>query len=199
MWDVTMTNMNVNYEQADDDGQAQQNGDGNEYNYDDDINELCTNLYMVSARCDKHYRAYSSMSKNAKYAQAVAQEDLTCDFIDSVAVGNYGQDGFINVGNGYTVEKSSGWMGNSMYAQEYGHYITEVTPLQIFGLIASILAVGILAVWSATLHKSLSKGGPWKPRRGLRNASPEQPDDLTRQNSGVMMGRSASNTSYYMS
>ena len=196
MWDVTMTNMNVDYEKADvDDDHAQQN---NEYNYDYEINELCTNLYMVSARCDKHYRAYSSMSKNAKYAQAVAQEDLTCDFIDSVAVGNYGSDGFINVGNEYTVEKSSGWMGNSMYAQEYGHYITEVTPLQIFGLIASILAVGILAVWSATLHKSLSKGGPWKPRRGLRNASPEQPD-LTRQNSGVMMGRSASNTSYYMS
>ena len=197
MWDVTMTNMNVNYEQADVDDQAQQNGDGNEYNYDDDINELCTNLYMVSARCDKHYRAYSSMSKNAKYAEAVAQEDLTCDFIDSVAVGNYGADGFIKVSNDYGVEKSS-ILGNSMYAQEYGHYITEVTPLQIFGLVASILSLIILGAWSATLHKSLSKGGPWRPRRGFRNASPEQPD-VTRQDSGVMMGRSQSNTSYYMS
>ena len=197
MWDVTMTNMNVNYEQADVDDQAQQDGDENEYNYDDDINELCTNLYMVSARCDKHYRAYSSMSKNAKYAEAVAQEDLTCDFIDSVAVGNYGADGFIKVSNDYGVEKSS-ILGNSMYAQEYGHYITEVTPLQIFGLVASILSLIILGAWSATLHKSLSKGGPWRPRRGLRNASPEQPD-VTRQDSGVMMGRSQSNTSYYMS
>ena len=143
MWDVTMTNMNVNYEQADVDDQAQQDDDENEYNYDEDINELCTNLYMVSARCDKHFRAYSSMSKNAKYAQAVAQEDLTCDFIESVAIGNYGADGFIKVSDDYGVEKSS-ILGNSMYAQEYGHYITEVTPLQIFGLVASILSLIIL-------------------------------------------------------
>ena len=198
MWDVTMTNMNVNYEQADVDDQAQQDEDDeNEYNYDEDVNELCTNLYMVSARCDKHFRAYSSMSKNAKYAQAVAQEDLTCDFIESVAIGNYGADGFIKVSDDYGVEKSS-ILGNSMYAQEYGHYITEVTPLQIFGLVASILSLIILGAWSATLHKSLAKGGPWRPRRGLRNASPEQPD-VTRQDSGVMMGRSQSNTSYYVS
>ena len=200
MWDVTMTNMNVDYEQKDvDDDHAQQ--ENNEYNYDDDINELCTNLYMASARCDKHFRAYSSMSKNAKYAQAVAQEDLSCDFIDSVALGNYGADGFIKVAEDYSVEKSSGRMGNSMYAQEYGHYITEVTPLQIFGLVASILSLIVLGVWSATLQKTLSKGGPWRPRRGLSNVSPAGDEaDVTRQDSGVMMGRAQSNaTAYYVS
>ena len=64
------------------------NNDDDNINYDDnEINELCENLYEVSARCDKHYRSYNSKSKQAKFAEAVAQEDLTCDFIDSVVMG----------------------------------------------------------------------------------------------------------------
>ncbi|KAL7543857.1 hypothetical protein ACHAXR_013227 [Thalassiosira sp. AJA248-18] len=186
--------------------EGNQDDDGDNYNYDDDeINELCENLYKVSARCDKHYRSYSNKSKMAKYAEAVAQEDLTCDFIDSVVMGNYNEMGIVNLGDDYQVESQTGWMADNMYAQEYGHYVSEITGLQIFGLIFSILAVGILAVWSMTLHKSLTKTGPWRPRRGLRSnapgaagASPVE-DDINRQNSGIVMGRSASNTSYYMS
>jgi len=51
----------------------------------------------VSARCDKHYRSYSNRSRQSQYAEAVAQEDLTCDFIDSVVMGNYNEMGFVNL------------------------------------------------------------------------------------------------------
>jgi len=183
-------------------GNADDDDDGN---YDDsEINELCENVYEVSARCDKHYRSYSNRSRQSQYAEAVAQEDLTCDFIDSVVMGNYNEMGFVNLDENYQVEgqgqRESSWMANNMYAEEYGHYITEVTPMQVFGLLASMLAVGILAVWSMTLHKSLTKKGPWRPRRGFRsNAPANAAQDLSRQNSGIVLGRSASNTSYYMS
>lgn len=179
--------------------------DGDDTNYDNnEINELCENLYLVSARCDKHYRSYTNKSKQAKYAEAIAQEDLTCDFIDSIVMNNYNENGFVNLGQDYQIERQAGWMSDNMYAQQYGQYAAEVSPLQIFGLVASILLVCILAVWSMMLHKSLTKAGPWRPRRGLRSPAPVSTNhagaaDLSRQNSGIVMGRSASNTSYYMS
>jgi len=176
-------------------------------NKGNEINELCESVYEVSARCDKHYRAYNNKSKQAKYAEAMAQEDLTCDFIDSIVMGNYNEMGEIDMDQGEYggARGQRAWMAKNMYAQQYGHYITEVTPLQIFGLIASIMAVCILGVWSMTLHKSLSKTGPWRPRQGygVRSPPPAQNQaaaaDLSRQNSGIMMGRSGSNASYYMS
>ncbi|KAL7534851.1 hypothetical protein ACHAXR_006124 [Thalassiosira sp. AJA248-18] len=172
-----------------------------QYNYgDDEINEICESLYEVSARCDKHFRSYTTKTKQAKYAEAVAQEDLACDFIDSVVMGNYNEFGYVNLSDDQM--EQTGWLGNSMYASEYGHYITEVTPLQIFGLVATIAICGILAVWSMTLHQSLSKRGPWRPRRGMMSsrtaAETPQAADINRQNSGIVMGRSQSNASYYM-
>merc|ERR1712086_108401 len=65
----------------------------------------------------------------------VAQEELSCDFIDSIVMGNYNEMGFVNLEDS---DSQSGWLKNNMYAQEYGHYITEVSPLQVFGLVASI-------------------------------------------------------------
>jgi len=166
---------------------------------DGEINEICESLYQVSARCDKHFRSYSTKSKQAKYAEAVAQEDLSCDFIQTIVMGNYNEMGFLNLSDDYTVEGQPGWMGNSMYAQQYGHYITEVTPLQVFGLLASIAACLILAGWSNSLHASLSKRGPWRPRSGFTNRNVAPQDDVARQSSGIVMGRSQSNASYYMS
>eukprot|EP00581_Thalassiosira_minuscula_P034576 CAMPEP_0184447172 /NCGR_PEP_ID=MMETSP0740-20130409/3482_1 /TAXON_ID=385413 /ORGANISM="Thalassiosira miniscula, Strain CCMP1093" /LENGTH=695 /DNA_ID=CAMNT_0026816735 /DNA_START=63 /DNA_END=2150 /DNA_ORIENTATION=+ len=176
------------------------NGDDDDGNYggSNEINDLCEMLYEDSARCDKHFRSYNTRSKRAKYAEAVAQEDLTCDFIDSIAMGNYNEMGEIDVGDNYQIGQAA-WMRNNMYAQQYGHYVSEVTPLQIFGLIMSILAVILLGMWSSSLHRSLTKAGPWRPRRGFRSPAPANTAaDLNRQNSGIVMGRSESNTSYYM-
>ena len=132
------------------------------------------------------------MKKNTNYAEALAQEDLTCDFIDSVVMGSFTEDGFVNLGDDYTPQ-TTGWFGKNRYAQEYGHHISEITPLQIFGLIFSILAVVILGAWSTALHKSLGKP-VWKARRG----DVREPRDISRNPSGIMMGRSASEASYYV-
>ena len=105
-------------------------------------------------------------------------------------MGNYNEMGNVNMKTDYTVEgQNPGWMGNSMYAAEYGHLLTEVTGLQIMGLCLSILAVIILFMWAGSLHRSLSKAGPWKPRRGFRSSAPAAEADLSRQNSGIVMGR----------
>mmetsp|Transcript_26313 Transcript_26313/g.56516 ORF Transcript_26313/g.56516 Transcript_26313/m.56516 type:complete len:684 (+) Transcript_26313:42-2093(+) len=174
--------------------------DRTDINYDStEVSELCENLYKVSARCDKHFRAYSNKSSQAKYAEAVAQEDLSCDFIDSIVMGNYDENGIINLRNNGGNTQQTGWMANTIYGQQYAQYVSEVTPLQIFGLVASIMAVAVLALWSMTLHKSTTKQGPWRPRRGLNAGGPEKANDLNRESSGIVMGRSASNTSYYVS
>lgn len=191
------------YEESDYMEQYEAQNDGNNQDEEDDnrvqqeVNDICENLYLVSARCDKHFRSYNSRSKMAKYREAMAQEELSCDFIDSIVMGNYNEMGFVNLEDS---DSQSGWLKNNMYAQEYGHYITEVSPLQVFGLVASIAAVGILGVWSMSLHKSMSKKGPWRPTRGVRNvAAPGSAADLGRQDSGIMLGRSRTDASYYMS
>lgn len=167
-----------------------------------EITDICESLYMASARCDKHFRSYNARTQRAKYAdayaEAVAQEDLSCDFIDSVIMGNYNEMGLLNLKD-YQIDDSPEWLQKNIYSQQYGHYITEVTPLQIFGLIASIAACAILAVYSTSLHRSVSKRGPWRPRRGVNSTAPSgQAEDVTRQNSGIVLGRSQSNVSYYM-
>ena len=168
-------------------------------NNDNDINELCVALYEYSARCDKHYRVYNSKTSSAKYGDAVAVEDLTCDFIDSVVMGNYNEMGFVDIGTDYTVEVTSGFLADNAYAQKVNQEIHNVSPLQVFGLIASLMACAILGAWAATLHNSLTKAGPWRPRRGFRTTTASPDQEIDRQNSGIVVGRSASNISYYMS
>lgn len=172
------------------------------YNNDDaadqeDINELCVALYEYSARCDKHFRVYNSKTSTAKYADSIVEENLSCDFIDSIIMGNYNELGFVDIGTEWTVEATSGFMADNAYAQKINQEVHKVSPMQVFGLIASLMACAILGVWAATLHQSLTKAGPWRPRRGFRAATPAQ--EIDRQNSGIVVGRSASNTSYYMS
>jgi len=174
------------YEASNDDLSAAQMNYGN-----NEITEICENLYLASARCDKHFRSYTSKSKQAKFAEVIAQEELTCDFIDSVTMGNYNEMGF--------EQKQSGWLADNMYTQQYGRYISEVNPYQIFGLVMSILAVIILSIWSLKLQNSLSKRRAWRPRRGLNNVEPSQHARVSRHNSGIVMGRSQGKASYYLS
>lgn len=133
--------------------------------------------------------------------------ELSCDFIDSVVTGDYDETGFIKIDNSTLPYGTGSFLKNNIYYEEYGHFAEEVTPFQIFALVGSLAAVCLLALWSAALHRSLSKKGPWRPRRGLNNmmnrargkAVGDDPVDISRQNSGIVMGRSQSGGSYYMS
>jgi len=175
---------------------------------DNEINELCENLYQVSARCDKHYRSYSTMASLAAYAEAVAREDLSCEFIDSIVMGNYDEFGFINGDtlNNYNSEAKSGVFSNSMYAEEYGHLVSDINGAQYAMLAIALIACSVLGLWAYDLNHSLKNNGKrWVPQR-FRQA----PSILKRGNSGVTTARSEvepaaaseisdRNQSYYMS
>jgi hypothetical protein len=70
-------------------------------------------------------------------------------------------------------------------------FTQEVTPLQIFGLFASIGACAIFALWAVVLTKNISPSKMCRnARRGFRSNVP--PSGLiTRQDSGIVLGRSA--------
>lgn len=179
--------------------------------YPDDeteISELCTNMYMKSARCDKHYRMYSTKTSSSAYAQAVLEEDMSCDFIDSVVMGNYAESGFANIDNmeDYTTpENKNMFTDNVLYAQ-YGSQVQDVTAPQIWGLSAALLACAVLAGWAASLNKSLNKGTSWRPRKAMNVTGEDDAVTMQRRVSYVTPEASvapvelnARNNSYYMS
>lgn len=162
-------------------------------------------MYLASARCDKHYKSYSSANKNAKMSNYYSNQDLSCEFIQSVVEGNYNELGFVNVNLNNSSDNSGNLLTNSIYYEEYGHYAQEVSPLQIFGLCASILACAILALWASSLKGVMANvKAPWRPRRGFRSSNAPAADPVARNESGIALNRSAtmergrSTSSYYM-
>jgi len=175
---------------------------------DTEISEICTSMYMLSARCDKHYRMYSTKTSSAAYAQAVLEEDLTCDFIDSVVMGNYAESGFANIDTmqDYTTEENSNMFTNNMLYAQYGSQVQDVTAPQIWGLSAALLACAILAGWAASLNRSLNKGTSWRPRKAMNLTSEDDAVTMQRRVNYVTPEASvapvdlnARNNSYYMS
>lgn len=167
--------------------------------YDDEVTELCETLYTMSARCDKHFRSFSTKSTQAKYAQALSQEDITCDFIESVVVGNYDETGFVNVQATNTDEKTgylSTKLSENMMWQQYGSQVQEVSGLQIFGLVAALAACAVLGTWAVALGRSAGSGMPWRPRRS--NLLSEE-DAVTMERNAKPVDLSDRNHSYYMS
>ena len=157
-------------------------------------------MYLASARCDKHYKSYSSNNKKSKLTGYYSNQDLSCEFISSVVDGNYNEMGFVNLELSNATD-SGNILTNSIYYEEYGHYVQEVSPLQIFGLCASLGACAILALWAASLGRTVANvKAPWRPRRGVNTAAVP----AARQDSGIALNRSAtmergrSTSSYYM-
>ena len=68
----------------------------NNYGGDDDaVNEMCLNLYDMSAKCESKYGFDNYWKNNEEYVNQYLQEDLVCDFIASLNNGNYDQYGEI--------------------------------------------------------------------------------------------------------
>ena len=182
--------------------QGQQDQQEGSYQYshisNGEIADICDAVFMQSARCDKTLNNWWQRKMNAKYAESNALQDLSCEYIDNMRMGKYDAEGNVvmDANRLYKEGEVKGCSGN-IFIQEYGQGIQEVSPMQIFFLVLSISACAILGVWSTSLHKSLTKGG-WKPRPGVEVGGDEV--GVSRQNSGIVIGRSQSNnTSYYMS
>lgn len=163
-----------------------QTGDDDDYvSGEDEVIELCENLYQASARCDKHYRSWSNKAKQSK--MLAAQMDFQCDFIDSVVTGNYDEMGFVVLDQENITNPSflAGLMEKTFSLRTTNGMTpaSVVTPLQVFGLCASIFACCILGLWAMAL-----RSGKKMPMKGwkIRRAQPA----IARQDSGIMLGRS---------
>ena len=82
-------------------------------------------------------------SNYAAYSNQLAQEEVVCDFIDSIKAGSYDEEGEIVV-NGGSITNGGG---------------AKTTGGQKFALTFFILGTCGLAVYAATLHSKLTKGG----------------------------------------
>ncbi|KAL7508341.1 hypothetical protein ACHAXN_005428 [Cyclotella atomus] len=175
------------YEQK---GNLYQQGSDDDYHsqYDGEVNDLCLNLYMASARCDKHFRSYSMKDKYAKMANYYSNMDLSCEFIESVVKGAYDEMGFVKMENQTDISEMNFF--TKTFVKPAQTFTQEVTPLQIFGLVSSIGACALFALWAIVLAKNISpKKVCRNARRGFRSNLPAQ-GPVTRQDSGIVLGRS---------
>jgi len=107
--------------------------------------EVCEEVYEQAGKCESNH-GFAGMSSNNYYAyQASNQlenEELVCDFIDSIRSGTYSQDGEIVIGGSRVYTKGG----------------TQTTGGQKFALTFFIIGTVGLAVYSAMLHSQLTKG-----------------------------------------
>jgi len=109
---------------------------------DPEVEELCENLYMAAAKCEKIH-GFSAGYENMYYTyeNQLENEETVCDFITSLKSGTYSQEGEIIVG------------GSSSYQSG----TTSTTGGQKFALTFFILGTVGLAVYAAMLHNNLTK------------------------------------------
>jgi len=110
---------------------------------EDEVKDVCANLYMTAGKCEKKHGFMDGMYDNSDYSNQVSNEDLVCEFISSLKSGTYSQDGEIVIG------------GSKMYTNGG----TSTTGGQKFALTFFIIGTVGLAVYAAMLHSQLTKGG----------------------------------------
>jgi len=129
-----MTDYEVPDQDADD---AAQNDEDEEI----EVNEMCQNLYEMSAKCESKYGFDNYWKDYEDYANQYTQEDLVCEFISSMGNGNYDEYGEIVL---------SGSQSNGRSGASGG---------QKFALTFFVLSTIGLGVYAASLHSNLTKGG----------------------------------------
>ena len=146
------------------------------------MSDLCASVVSSSAHCNKHYQNFQ---RNNLSKEEWAEMKLSCGYIDTIR-------------NSYDYSL----LGSAV------HVVTNVSPSQIFFLVLSILACIILAVWSKSLHASLTKKEPWPQRFGkgwtMKSIFPKKkhPLEIDPTESGIGASRVRSDAtvgnSYYM-
>jgi len=125
-----------------------------------------------------------------------ANEEQVCNFIDNLQTQKYDEYGDIvldasQLKNGYVIDfTGTNWRDPDQVKAQAQK--TGVTAGQAVGLALTMAACMVMAVWACCLHSTLArKNIPWRPKRGKLT----EPTDITRQNSGIVMGRSRSGMS----
>jgi len=106
-----------------------------------EMNEMCQNLYEMSAKCESKYGFDNYWKDYEEYENQYVQEDVVCDFISSLNSGSYDQYGEISLSG-----SSGGGYGSATGAQK-------------FFLTVFILGTIGVGVYAASLHAQLMGGG----------------------------------------
>lgn len=120
-----------------------EDGDGQDEEQEVEVLEMCEELYEAAAKCEKAHNFDNGFADYSGYDNQAANEDVVCDFIDSMNAGSYDEVGEIVV-NGASSNSSGG-------AQ-------TTTGGQRLALTFFILGTFGLAGYAGMLHSKLTKG-----------------------------------------
>jgi hypothetical protein len=116
-----------------------QNDDGN--NQDAGVLEMCSELYEASAKCEQSHGFDRGYTANSGYANQQSNEEVVCDFIDSISAGSYDEQGEIVV---YGASSSYGGSATTTGGQKFA------LTFFIFGTMG-------LAMYAGMLHSKLTR------------------------------------------
>ena len=152
----------------------------------DDITEICENLYDAAAKCNR----YIGGATDESYESYQQEENsvAVCSFITSVVTGSYDEEGYIYM-------NAANFQNDNKY-NEYAAKANQksvVTGLQVFGIVALSISMLGLLIYSSLLRSAVAK----KEMNKIRISAPDTSGkSFGRQNSGIMMCRSSTGDSY---
>lgn len=164
------------FQQADDDAED-----------NDDISEICENLYGYAAKCNRHIGSATENSYQSH--QQADNEYAVCSYISSVVTGSYDEYGYIYI-------DSSDYSSDNKYNAYAKSAIRKdvVTGSQALSLVFFSVVLLIVTVKAALVRFEVEQKLGFSPS----SREPLGKQDFRRQDSGIMMCRSKSNidTSY---
>jgi hypothetical protein len=119
-----------------------QNNNGNDAEDADEVIDMCEQLYDEAAKCEKTHGFDDGYANYYGYENQLAQEEVVCDFMQSLKSGTYDEEGEIIVSGASTTGRGG----------------KSTTGGQKFALTFFILGTVGLAVYAAMLHSKLTKG-----------------------------------------
>ena len=154
---------------------------------------MCEQLWESGAKCKSNFEAAQSKWNYLSYYQD-ANEEVVCDYIYTLVNGDYSEEGTVVIDPSLWQFNQSNWKDWNEYLHE-GQVLynaanhSRVSPGRIAGLVISSVAVFIMLIWACCLHGALVRANAdWRPRRSKY----VDPESVSRQNSGIVMGRSRS-------
>jgi hypothetical protein len=164
---------------------------------DNNIEPMCSMLYQLAGKCNKHLSAndlynynYNINAGNDEWEQMyqseqqAANEEAVCTFIDSLRSNTYDENGQV------ILQAGAAWKNPSQWSSEFQAESRALNGGMKAALSLLAIAVSIMGVWACFLHGTLArKNIPWAPTRRQKG---DDPTDIARANSGIVMGRSRS-------
>lgn len=158
---------------------------------------MCSMLYQLAGKCNKHLSAndlynynYNINQGNDEWMQMyqseqqAANEEKVCTFIDSLKSNTYDENGQV------VLEAGAAWKHPSQWGSEFTAESRALSGGMKAALSLLAIAVSVMGVWACFLHGTLArKNIPWAPTRRQKG---DDPTDIARANSGIVMGRSRS-------